>query len=80
MYRRPAVTVIQEFAGLVPALAAFNLPCVCVGPAYQLVTAAAAGNYTGIQTDYAYPGLIPGAQVDLEELALDEQFPATKTL
>lgn len=78
MYRRPAITVIQEFLGLVPALAAFNLPTVCVGPAYQLINDVQFGTYNGLQRTYAYASLMGGAQVDLEEIAEGEIFPATK--
>lgn len=64
-YRRPGVTVTQQFTGLVPALAAFNLPCVAVGPAFQLVTADSVGSYNGSQQTYGYASLAPGALVDL---------------
>lgn len=64
-YRRPGVTVTQEFTGLVPALAAFNLPCVAVGPAFQLVTADSVGGYVGLQKTCSYASLAPGALVDL---------------
>lgn len=77
-YRKPAVTVIQEFTGLVPALAAFTLPSISVGPAYQLVNEDLLGTYSGNAQDYAYASKLAGAQVDLEELASDEQFTATK--
>lgn len=77
-YRRPGVTVVQEFVGLVPALAAFSLPSVVVGPAYQIVGADALGSYAGAETVYAYASLMGGAIVDLAELAEDEPLPATK--
>lgn len=77
-YRRPGVTVTQEFVGLVPALAAFSLPCVAVGPAYQLVDGDALGTYTSVEELFPYASLMGGAAVDLAELATDELFPATK--
>lgn len=77
-YRKPGVTVTQEFAAAAPALAAASLPCVVVGPAFQLIDADALGVYAGAETDYAYTSKMGGAIVDLEELASDEQFPATK--
>jgi len=77
-YRRPGVTVTQEFVGLVPALAAFSLPCVAVGPAYQLVDSDALGTYTSVEELFPYASLMGGAAVDLAELATDELFPATK--
>lgn len=77
-YRRPAVTVIQEFIGLVPALAVFNLPSVVVGPAYQIVDNDSLGSYDGLVAAYSYASLMGGAQVDLEELVVGELYPATK--
>jgi len=77
-YRKPGVTVTQEFTNLVPALAAFSLPSVVVGPAYQLVDDAALGAYAGSQIAFAYANLLGGALVDLELLAPDEKFPVTK--
>ena len=77
-YRRPGVTVTQVFVGLAPALAAFSLPGVAIGPAYQLVNDDSLGNYLGLETTYSYLSKQGGAIVDLEELASDEQFPATK--
>lgn len=77
-YRKPAVTVIQEFVGLVPALAAFSLPTVVVGASYQLVDDDLLGTYSGVLQEYDYASLIGGAQVDLEELDSEELFPATK--
>ena len=75
-YRRPGITVTQEFVGLVPALAAATLPCVAVGPAYQIVNDDALGSYTGSQTAYAYASLLGGAVVDLAEIAADDPYPA----
>jgi len=77
-YRRPAVTVIQEFVGLVPALAAFNLPSCVIGPAYQIVDDDALGLYNATQTVYAYASLAGGAAVDLSEMDPAEIYPATK--
>lgn len=77
-YRRPGVTVIQEFVGLAPALAAFNLPTVAIGAAYQLVDDDVLGTFSASQQTYSYASLLGGAQVDLEALASDEQFPITK--
>ena len=77
-YRRPGVTVTQVFVGLAPALAAFALPGVAIGPAYQLVNDDSLGGYAGSATDYAYASKLGGAIVDLEELADDEVFPVTK--
>ena len=78
-YKRPAVTVIQEFIGLVPALAQFNLPTVVVGSAYQLVNNDNLGTYSGSLLLSAYASIMPGAQTDLEAMASDEMFPATKS-
>ena len=64
-YRRPGVTVTQEFVGLAPALAAFSLPCVAVGPAYQIVDNDTLGTYTGQQNTYSYASVMGGAVVDL---------------
>lgn len=77
-YRKPGITVTQEFAGLVPALAAFNLPSVSVGPAYQLVDNDEVGIYSGSQTAYLYDSLIGGSIVDLALLDPKEKFPASK--
>lgn len=77
-YRRPGVTVIQEFIGLVPALAVFALPSVAVGEAYQLIDDDLLGTYSAALQVYAYASLLAGAQIDLEKLASDELFPATK--
>lgn len=77
-YRRPGVTVTQEFAGLTPALAAFTLPSVVVGPAYQLVDNDVLGNYAGTEAEYAYASAEGGFIVDTAKLADDEAFPITK--
>jgi len=77
-YRRPGVTVTQEFIGLVPALAAFSLPCVAVGAAYQLVNGDALGPYAAVETAYAYASLLGGAAVDTDLADPNELYPATK--
>lgn len=76
-YRRPAVTVTQEFVGLQPALAAFSLPNCIIGPAFSIVRDAAAGSISGNGSDVslAYPGLLVGQTVDLS--AEDPSFPIT---
>ena len=77
-YRRPGVTVTQEFQAVAPALAAFSLPSVAIGPAYQLINDDALGLYGSVESLYPYASMLGGAQADLEELAEDELFPATK--
>lgn len=77
-YRRPAVTVIQEFIGLVPALAAFSLPSCSIGAAYQIVNDDSLGSYGATLTTYAYASLMGGAQVDLLDLDPSDPFPITK--
>ena len=77
-YRRPGVTVTQEFVGLVPALAAFSLPCVAVGPVYQLVDDDQLGTYTSVEELFPYTSLMGGAAADLEDLDPEELFPITK--
>lgn len=77
-YRKPGVTVTQEFLAAAPALAAAALPCVVVGPAYQLVDGDSLGVYAGAETLLPYASLLGGAVVDLEVTASDEAFPATK--
>ena len=77
-YRRPGITVIQEFIGLIPALAPFALPSVSVGSVYQLVDDDLLGNFSATLQTYAYASLLAGAVVDLAETASDEKFTATK--
>lgn len=77
-YRRPGVTVTQVFVGLAPALAAFSLPSVTVGPAYQLIDGDDLGSYAGSETDYAYASAPGGSVPDTEALAEDELYPITK--
>ena len=63
-YRQPAVTVTQQFTNTLPALAAFALPHVNVGPAFQVVNQASAGSYAAISANYNYPGQLAGTFVD----------------
>lgn len=77
-YRRPGVTVTQEFVGLAPALAAFSLPGVVVGPAYQLVDNDSLGSYDSTENLFPYAGKLGGSIVDLEKMASDEKYPITK--
>lgn len=77
-YRRPGVTVTQEFQGLVPALAAFSLPSVVVGPAYQLVDNDNLGVYGAVETLFPYASILGGAIADLAEADPSELFPVTK--
>lgn len=77
-YKRPGVTVTQVFVGLAPALAAFSLPSVTVGPAYQLIDEDDLGSYAGIETEYDYASAPGGSVPDTEELAEDELYPITK--
>ena len=78
-YRRPGIQVTQEFVGLLPALAAFNLPNCVIGEAYQVISKEDLGDYEGTPASYAYAGLKPGNIVDtrpFNELELpDHQFP-----
>jgi hypothetical protein len=77
-YRRPGVIVTQEFANAAPALAAFALPAVVVGPAYQIVNNDLLGTYSGAAQDYAYASLLGGAIVDLAFTDANEVYPITK--
>lgn len=77
-YRRPGVIVTQEFQNAAPALAAFSLPCVVIGPAYQIVNNDLLGTYSGADQDYAYAGMLGGALVDLAFTDPDGLFPITK--
>lgn len=63
-YLEPGVVVSQEFVNALPALAAFALPNVNVGPAFQVVAAKSAGSYAAIAADYIYPEQILGTIVD----------------
>ncbi len=77
-YREPAVTVIQEFQNSQPDVAAFNLPAVAIGPAYQLVNGDLLGTYDATSRTYSYAGKMPGAKIDLEKPVVGEVFPITK--
>jgi hypothetical protein len=77
-YRKPGVTVTQEFLAAAPALAAEALPSVVVGPSYQLVDDDGLGTYAGAEQLFAYASKLGGAITDLEELSETEQFPDTK--
>lgn len=75
---RPGVTVTQVFAASAPSLANEALPCVAIGPAYQLVNNDLVGTYQGVEQAYAYASATPGSIVDTEVLAPNELFPITK--
>lgn len=77
-YRRPGVTVTQEFQAVAPALAAFSLPSVAVGPAYQLIDDDSLGEYGAEEALFPYASMLGGAQADLEVLADDEEYVVTK--
>lgn len=77
-YRRPGVTVTQEFLDTTVALAAFALPCVAVGPAYQLVFQDSLGNYAGSAVSLPYFSLMGGALLDTALPDPSEPFPVTK--
>jgi hypothetical protein len=83
-YRRPGVQVTQEFADLLPALAAFNLPNCVIGDAYQVVSEDELGDYEGIPVSYSYSSLNPGNIVDTRYLSeselSDHQYPITVKL
>ena len=63
-YREPAVRVTQEFTNALPALAAFALPHVNVGPVFQVVTQKSAGTYAGSSVNLSYPEQVAGSFVD----------------
>lgn len=63
-YREPAVRVTQEFTNALPALAAFALPHVNAGPAFQVLKQKSAGNYAGSSVNLSYPNQIVGTYVD----------------
>jgi hypothetical protein len=67
-YREPAVRVTQEFTNALPALAAFALPHVNVGPAFQVKNKGDAGDYLGVAANYSYPGQIAGSYIDTRAL------------
>jgi hypothetical protein len=66
-YRQPGVTVTQVFANALPALAAFALPNVTVGPIFQVVTRAEAGSYSGSIVTLDWADQIAGTVVDLRD-------------
>lgn len=78
-YRRPGIQVTQEFADLLPALAAFNLPNCIIGPAYQVVSQDLLGDYDGSAASYTYSSLNAGNTVDVAEAneneLADHQYP-----
>ncbi len=59
-YKTPGITVTQEFQNTTPALAAFTLPNVSVGPIFQVVKLAVAGSYSGVAHTYDWAGKIAG--------------------
>ena len=65
-YRQPGVTVTEEFVNALPALAAFSLPNVIVGPVFTVLAnqSAGAGSYTGGAATIAYPNKPVGSYVD----------------
>jgi hypothetical protein len=77
-YTKPGVTVTQEFTAASAALAAFALPCVKVGPAYQLVDDDAIGTYAGSEQSYAYASALGGSIIDAAMPDPNEEFPITK--
>lgn len=77
-YRRPAITVIQEFTGLVADITAQALPSVAVGSVYQLVDNDLLGTYSGLSRDYSYASKFASAIMDLSLTEIDEKFPETK--
>lgn len=77
-YRQPGVKVTQEFTGALPALAAFSLPNMQIGPAYQVVRAKAAGAYAALLVTLSYPEQISGTIIDLTDNPEDLiNFPIT---
>jgi hypothetical protein len=67
-YREPAVRVTQEFTNALPALAAFALPHVNVGPAFQVVNQKQAGSYTDLSLNLNYPEQVSGSYIDTRAL------------
>lgn len=69
-YRQPGVTVTQEFANALPALATFSLPNVIVGPVFTVFTnqSAGVGTYLGSMVVIPYPGQPLGSYVDTRAL------------
>ncbi len=83
-YRRPGIKVTQEFADLLPALAAFNLPNCTIGPAYQVVPNDEIGSYAGLDASYTYANQLAGSIIDTNELdeneLTDHQYPISVQL
>jgi hypothetical protein len=77
-YRRPAITVIQEFTGLVADITALALPGVSIGPAYQLVNSDLLGAYSGNSQNYPYATKLTSAIMDLSQTSPSELFPSTR--
>lgn len=77
-YKKPAVTVIQEFLGLVPALSAVSLPSVAIGASYQLKDNDLLGTFSGSSQDYPYAGKNPGNIIDDSFPVEGEVYPITK--
>jgi len=72
-YRQPGVTVIEQFLNAVPALAAFALTNVVVGPAYQVKTKGDTNqNYTGTAANYTYPDQMAGTTIDTRPFNPDD--------
>jgi hypothetical protein len=77
-YRRPGVTVTQQFLAAAPAVAAINLPSCVIGPAFQLVNNDMLGTYSGVEQTYSYASQLGGSIIDLEPMPEGEMFPVTK--
>jgi hypothetical protein len=60
---RPGVQIQQQFLTTDPTLSDPQMPTVIVGPNYQPVTGALAGDYAGSSVALAYPGIETGAIV-----------------
>jgi len=69
-YRQPGVTVTEEFAFALPALAAFSLPNVIVGPVFTVLAnqSGGAGSYSGGPATIPYPNKPLGSYVDTRPL------------
>lgn len=72
-YRAPGVTVTQEFLNALPALAAFSLPNVVVGPIFQVVKKASAGTYSGLLATVDWASQRDGTIVDLRAADPEDQ-------
>lgn len=64
-YRRPGVTVTQEFQNALPALAAFSLPNVNVGPTFQVKSKQNSGSYAGSSVTLSYANQLAGSIADI---------------